>query len=141
MKKLLLTLLLSPLPSITFGSEWLHLFNTEAEAYYLDLESLKPVNRFNKDLSKGWVKIEIIKDIEKDGMTVGDYGLTLWNFDCDTNKLGLVQAIRYKNGKSLGTSFNISVPTMRDAIPDTVGEDLLSRACSISKIQNSKENL
>lgn len=64
MKKLLLTLLLSPLSSITFGSEWLHLFNTEA--YFLDLESLKPVNRFNKDLSKGWVKIEIIKDIEKD---------------------------------------------------------------------------
>jgi len=121
---------------LAHASEWMHLFNTDAEEYYIDLESIKPTNSYNKDTIKSWFRVDIFKDVVKDGMAVGDKTYVLYTMDCKYKKLGLTQGIRYKNGKQFGTNLNMPNPLMKDAIPDSNGDEMLSKACSIYEIQN-----
>lgn len=135
MKKLL-TFSLIFFVQFSHAAEWLHIFNTETEEYYVDIESVKNVNSYNKDLVKAWFKLDIFKDIAKDGMGVGDKTMVLYQIDCKSKKMGLLQGIRYKKGKPFGATLNMPNPNMKDVIPDSNGEDMLNRACSIYEIQN-----
>ncbi|MEB6681039.1 surface-adhesin E family protein [Acinetobacter lwoffii] len=137
MKNVILTgFLLGAIPISSYASDWMHVFNSDTDKYYIDLDSIKTVNSYNKDLIQAWYKMEVYNDIIKDGMGVGDKALVLYNFDCRKETMGVSQAIRYKGANPLGNSLNVKVPNMRAVIPDTIGAETLDRACTIYKIQD-----
>ena len=135
MKKFLIFLVFSVISPFVIASEWMYVFSSDTEKYYADLESFEKVNSYNDDLIKGWFKLEIFNDIEKDGLGVGDKTLVMYNFDCKFKKLGIAQGTRYKNNKPFGTSLSDPNPNMKYVIPDSIGAEILRQACSICRIQ------
>lgn len=136
MKNILILLFFSLISSSVMASEWMYVFSSDTEKYYADLESFEKVNNYNDELIKGWFKLEIFNDIEKDGQGVGDKTLVMYNLDCKFKKIGIAQGTRYKNNKPFGTSLSDPDPNMKYVIPDSIGAEILSRACSIYRIQN-----
>ena len=141
MKNIILTgFLLGVIPASSHASDWMHVFDSDTEEYHINLNSIKNVNGYDKDLIQAWYKRKIYNDIVKDGMGVGDEMLVLYHFDCKKEKIGISQAVKYKNKKPFGESLNTRVPNMRTVIPDTIGSEALERACTIYEIKNNPEN-
>lgn len=135
MEKLIL-ILLTFISSFATAGEWLYLFNSETEKYSIDLESVKNVNNYNKDLIKAWYKLEAYKSLASVDLRIGDETLILYNFDCKKETMGISQAQKYRNKKPTDQYVNIKVPNMKQVIPDTLGTETLNRACAIHQINN-----
>ena len=136
MKNIILAgFLLGVVSAPSHAADWMHILDSDTDKYYIDLDSIKTVNSYNKDLIQAWYKMEVYNDIVKDGMGVGDKALVLYNIDCRKETMAILQAIKYKGGNPLDGRLDVKVPNMRAVIPDSIGAEMLDRACAIYKIQ------
>lgn len=125
MKKLLLLLSIISF-SNSYSQKWEPLFDSEKGSYYY---------KANTD-DTAWTKlvfekIEYYSSKTRKSEIVDGYKMTLWKFDCEKKKLGIIQAIVYsKDGKSLDSfSQNEVLVEMNYVIPESIGERLLWSFC------------
>lgn len=120
------------------NDDWFYMGSTDESKYYINIQSITETKEFGKTLVKAWIKDEIFNDLTKDGLSVGDNSLMLYNLDCQENKIGLKASTSYKNRKMIpGKSFNRSYVEMKDVIPDSIGQSILAYGCEGMRIKNS----
>lgn len=86
---------------------------------------------FGKTYRQAWFKQEIINDLNpNDQLTVGDFMLNLWRFDCAQRKLGLSRSIEFKRDGRYVQDIKNPVVAMASIIPDTSGYLMWQKACS-----------
>ncbi|POS00718.1 hypothetical protein Q361_1275 [Flavobacterium croceum DSM 17960] len=120
MKKILLLLSLFTF-SFSYSQDWKLLFETESETYYY-----KP-----NTSETAWIKTisEKQRNIEKGVEKLDAYEITLWKFDCDSKKLGVISSSIYsKDGKVLD-SLKIKETVMNCISPESIREKLLKVFC------------
>lgn len=116
---------------------WFYSTNSTEKNAYINYNHIKlmPNNKV-----EAWVKYIIFNDLTKDGMTVGDYTMTLSMYDCTAETYKNISSIDYqkKTGKVLNT---YKVPSYKSeyesVIPDTVGETVLNDVCSFAYIKQN----
>ncbi|HCA5022796.1 TPA: hypothetical protein MW161_000534 [Acinetobacter baumannii] len=136
MKKILIVVMLTLLSSrMVNAAEWLQVFASDTDQYFIDLSSIKKNN--NGDVN-AWFKRQIYNDTRKDGLTVGDYTLLLYQIDCNQSKYGIVSSQIYKNNKPLtNRGYVVKFVDMSPAIPETIGEGVVQRGCKAWEILNN----
>ena len=120
-------------------SDWLEMGRTDEFNYFINVPSVKNINVYGKPIIQAWIKMEIYNDITKDGLSVGDYSLLLYHINCEDETIGLKSSTDYKsNGKTLGRSLNYTSVEMKDVIPNSIGQGILSYGCAAIEYKNSK---
>ena len=112
--------------------EWVLASKSNENITYVDINSISQVREYAyTHYKKAWFKQVIYNDISKDGMTVGDYTMSLDWFDCSGDSSGTKQIVSYKkNGQIVpNSSRSRSYVNMTDVIPGTVGESMLQAVC------------
>ena len=107
--------------SISYSQNWKLLFETKSETYYY-----KP-----NTSETAWIKTisEKQKNPEKGVERIDGYTITLWKFDCNSKKLGVISSSIYsKDGKVLD-SLKIKETVMNYITPDSDHERLLKVFC------------
>ena len=122
------------LPMNIFAApEWIVASKSDQAITYLDMNSISQVKEYSySHYKKAWFKQVIYNDLEKDGMSVGDYTISLDWIDCSGNSSGTKQRISYKkNGQIIpNSSRSTSYVNMTEVIPGTVGESMLEAVCN-----------
>lgn len=120
------------------NSDWLEMGRTGEYNYFINVPSVKNINVYGKPMIQAWIKMVIYNDITKDGLTVGDYSLLLYQINCQDETIGLKSSTDYKNnGKTLGRSFDKTYVEMKDVIPNSIGQGILSYGCAAIDYKNS----
>lgn len=122
------------LPMNIFAApEWVIASKSNEYVTYLDINSISQVKEYSyTQFKKAWFKQVIYNDLSKDGMSVGDYTMTLDWLDCAGNSSGTKQSVSYKkNGEVIpNSSRSTSYVNMTEVIPGTVGESMLEAVCN-----------
>lgn len=94
-----------------------------------------------KTLSSGrieaWIKSVVVNDLTKDGLSLGDYSMELFQFDCNDRTSKQISYTDY-NKKSGTVIRSYTYPTygqFKAVIPGSVGEARLENACFIGYIK------
>lgn len=125
-------LILGAISNLSFAADWKYITYSDENLYGIDINSISQVTEYPyQKYKKAWIKSAIQNDLTKDGMTVGDYTMMLYWADCNAKTIGLKAATPYKNdGKVIpNKSFSTSYVSMKDIIPDTIGEGILDSIC------------
>jgi hypothetical protein len=123
--------------SVAYAERWFDLGSTDEVKMALDLETIS----FQNGYVKAWEKNTIYNDITKDGLTVGDYTKILWKVDCTGKRLGVIRSLSYKKTHVVnGDTGSYAYPVMRDVIPETHGETLLTDACYAWELIKQQEH-
>lgn len=140
MKKIFIvcTLLLST--SNSFADDWFKINETDESRFYINIPSISETNYLGKNVVKAWIKDLIYNDLTKDGLSVGDYTMTLSYSNCDDKTVGIKSQTQYKAGKVFGNQINNSYVTMKDVIPNTIGESILAYSCEGLRLKNSSQD-
>lgn len=128
-------LLCAGLATTSHAEEWteLNVVGNEFQLFYKPT-SLHTVKKFTgSQYQQAWFKQVIVNDINaNDNLTVGDYVLNLWRFDCAGHKTGLVKSLYYRQtGQYLSQTLTPYV-FMSATIPDTAGEVMWTQVCNPS---------
>lgn len=123
--------------SVKANTDWFKMGKTDEAIYSINIRTISQESLYGKQLVKAWIKEEIYNDISKDGLTVGDSTVMHYHSDCTNNKIGLKSSTTYRKGKMLGSSLNNSYVSMKDVIPDSIGESILSYSCEGMNIKQS----
>ena len=114
---------------------WLELSKSNDSISYYNYHYVK-VN--NPNVATAWIKSVITDDIEKDGMTVGDYTMNSFQFDCRNETISLLATHSYnvKTRKLINSNtISVSNRSADTVIPESVGAIQLKRICFISHIK------
>ena len=111
------------------NAEWEQVGTTNEHIYLVDPDKIRTASEYGKSYLKVWVKKIIYNDITKDGFSVGDYEIDLWQMDCNGLTSGLKSYAEYKKNGSLVNSHQLNYVTMTDVIPNSIGEAILEKAC------------
>ncbi|MCD9853357.1 hypothetical protein LUD75_01470 [Epilithonimonas sp. JDS] len=113
--------------SFSYAQEWKYIFENDTDTFYY----------MPNTENTAWIKVVSGKTEyhpkSSTGLKVIDgYVLTLWKFDCDNRKAGLVQWKVYSKEDSLLNSLvqNKHLTEMAYVIPDSVGEGFLGVFCN-----------
>ncbi|MBJ8421915.1 surface-adhesin E family protein [Acinetobacter bereziniae] len=136
MKKLICFGILGFISSFAFAEDWVLIGKSHQDKTYLNVKSLKISNIYGQSYLKAWVKFEIYNDVVKDGLSLGDYTLVLYQIDCNQQKIGEVSVVNYKNKMVYGKTKDVAFPNMTDIVPGTVGETILDTSCETYKYKN-----
>ncbi|MEB3793850.1 MULTISPECIES: surface-adhesin E family protein [unclassified Acinetobacter] len=110
-----------------YAASWLPVFSSDTDRYYINIESVK---KTSYGMVNAWFKKEIVKDTVKDGQTIGDYTLLMYQVDCEQRKYGVLSAQAYKNNKHMpNSSFTSSYSEMTPAVPESIGEGVVDKSC------------
>lgn len=116
----------------TNAANWFPVFSSDTDQYYLNVDNIK---KNSSGQVNAWFKREIVRDTVKDGLTIGDYTLVLYQIDCEQNKFGVISSQTYKNNQPLSNGrFEQSFVKMSPAIPETIGEGAVEKACKAWEI-------
>lgn len=138
MRKLISALIFIICPVIgNTSDDWFYMGKTNESKYYINIPSISEFNEYGSKLVKSWIKEEIYNDITKDGLTVGDHTMFLYQLDCKNNKIGLKSMTSYKGNKPFGIPTNKSYVEMRDVIPESIGQSILAYSCEGLRIKNT----
>lgn len=123
-KNLLLSLLfVAPVAK----AEWIEVDRDKETIFYMDPERI--ISTYDSlKYAETWVKQVIHTDVTKDGLAVGDYQLTKFNFKCNTNEFGIAAMYSYSKGKLINSDVARSV-AFSPAIPDSRGEFVTYIVC------------
>ena len=117
----------------SYASDWMFVGDTDEQRIELDLESIKKIGSGNfttdRSTTQFWVKKTIINDLTKDGLSVGDYSLSLFNINCLNDTLGFKSAVRYKNNKIFDNYID-SYVKMQPIVPETIGSSYSKIVCA-----------
>lgn len=112
------------------AESWVFVGETDESKYYIDSDRIQTINEYGKNYQKIWVKELIYNDITKDGLTVGDYYLQLFQIDCKNQMFGMKVFASYKNNGHKIESEHLNRVSMRDAIPGSIGDSVVQYACN-----------
>lgn len=140
-------LLLCGLCSTSFAAdEWEQVGSSNQYAIFMSAQRFKPVKATTYDSKpvkvEAWSKWIIVSDLVKDGRTIGDYNLSLSQYDCTNDTLKLITTTSYK--KSGAHQQTYSPPSYSEpsrVVPDTIGEAQLKIACMVLEKINRGESL
>ena len=122
------------------SDDWFLMGSTQESRYYINMPSISESTEYGKTIVKSWIKIQIYNDLTKDGLSVGDYSLMLYQVNCNENTIGLKTSTSYKAGKPYGSQINKSFVQMNDVIPESIGQDILAYTCEGNKIKKDNAN-
>lgn len=109
---------------------WLDSARSSTELYQLNLNYFTDTSSSYTSRMQVWVKSIIIKDIVKDGLSVGDYTMSLEEYDCTNNTSKFFESVSYdlKTGSTVN-SYKSPYPKEHKIVPGSVGEHLLKDIC------------
>lgn len=113
-------------------AEWNLLIQTSdsSESVYINLDRLRVINEKSRHIEY-WTKTIIDKDVEQDGLSVGDYYLSLFEVKCDSRLFALKSFHAFKkSGKSL-YSDNNEYLSFKPLVPDTVTDATSDFWCDV----------
>ncbi|WP_379964893.1 hypothetical protein [Epilithonimonas sp. UC225_85] len=126
MNKLLLASGLS-IFSLSYAQDWKYIFENNTDTFYY-----KPNTE-----NTAWIKVisgktEYYPKTSTGLKVIDGYVLTLWKFDCENKKAGLIQWNAYSKEDSFLVSFqqNTYLLEMVYAIPDSLEQGFLGVFCS-----------
>lgn len=126
MKKIVSILCLGLLSSATFGA-W-EKIDTEQEYHvFLDRDRIKK-DYPQKNNVQAWLKFIVHTDLTPDELSVNDYKIVQYEFNCDEKTRAISAIFAYKN-KQLIFSDDIKTPTYKSVAPDSTGEYNLNQVC------------
>lgn len=133
MKNLISGLTFFLLAHNVYAANWSLLGETAEYRHELDLESIKKaknsgISSYNA-VTQFWVKKTIVKDLTKDGLSIGDYVLNLYFIDCNEDTLGIKSIVKYKNSEVID-SYTENTVKMYPIVPETVGSSYLKSVCT-----------
>lgn len=140
-------LLLCGLCSPSFAAEeWEQVGSSSQYAIFMSAQRIKPVRSIAYESKpakvEAWAKWVIVSDLVKDGRTVGDYNLTLNQYDCANDTLKLITTTSYKkNGETLETYASSGYTEPGRVVPDSIGEAQLKIACMVLDKINKGETI
>lgn len=141
MNKTYLALSLFLVCTPTFASDdWFLMGNTKESKYYINMPSISETREYGKTIVKSWIKIQIFNDLTKDGLSVGDYTLMLYQVNCNENTIGVKTSTSYKDGKPYGSQINKTYVQMNDVIPESIGQSILAYSCEGNSIKKENAN-
>lgn len=118
-----------------YSKEWISIGTTNEYNFDMNYRYLKAKTN---DIVESWIKTTVEKDLTKDGLSVGDYTMFLYNFHCSEGSVKLVTYTKYnKAGKNLNSYTSPSYTNFRPVIPETVAEKLIKAACTYNIIKFS----
>lgn len=82
---------------------------------------------------KVWVKTAVYEDLVQDGLSIGDYRMSLYLINCNFRALGIKSVTTYKktkNGNFTNETGSVSYPKLEEAIPNSIGESVVDTVCS-----------
>ncbi|MBY0444975.1 MAG: hypothetical protein K2Q15_07190 [Burkholderiales bacterium] len=115
---------------------WVALDGGTEKNSFVDMCSIVTVGQYKK----AWMKFEF-SQIQKNMKDNGhDYVkmLSLYYFDCDGKRFGMVNSNFYANDNSLVDSFklNIGDVEMTDVAPESIGDTLMTYVCLVGDLSN-----
>lgn len=129
MLKIIFVLLMVSIYSAKVNAEWQNIGSTDEHIYFLDPDKIRKASGYGDSYLKVWVKQVIFNDITKDGLSVNDYSIVLWQVDCNGLTIGMKSYAEYKKDGRLVNSNQKSYVSMSDVIPNSIGEGILEKAC------------
>lgn len=140
-------LVLSSISNFSFAAdEWEQISGTKEQAVYMSAQRMKAVKLKSYESGKptkieAWDKSIITYDSIKDGRTVGDYTVALYEYDCTDETSKLITATNYKsNGDVQGSSYTPSYRQASRVLPNSIGETQLKIVCQVlDKMNNGEE--
>jgi len=101
---------------------------------YVHYDYVKPLANGNVE---AWLKVVVINDLTKDGLSLGDYTMELVQYNCNNRTLKTISYTDYSNktGKVINTYTFPSYKDFQAVIPETVGESRLEGACLMNYIK------
>lgn len=124
--------------SIFANEEWFEMGRTDESRYYLNVPSVKETNVYGKSVVQSWVKMVIFNDISKDGLSVGDYSMLLYQSNCDEETLGIKSITDYKKDRVFGRPTSNSYVQMKDVLPNSIGKAILEYSCAALEYKKSE---
>lgn len=127
MKKLIILSILGCLTTTTFA-EWKQI-DAEQEYYvYLDTDRIKK-DYPKKGNVQAWLKFVVHTDLTPDELSVNDYKIVRYEFNCNEKTRAISAFSAYKN-KNLISSDEIKKPVYKTVFPDSTGEYNLNQVCN-----------
>lgn len=136
-------LLVVSLSSICFSEEnidrWVLYGKSPFGDYYYDKMS---VTKGSKNIIRVWEKVKFTKE-GKDSQTKDrkyskipkyewdklDFGINLYEFDCENNTRRLLSFVDYNDEERIIEKFNVANPEIEPVIPGSINESLLKSVC------------
>lgn len=111
---------------------WLDSAGSSTEVYQLNLNYFTDTSSSYASRMQVWVKNIILKDTVKDGLSVGDYTMSLQEYDCTNNTSKVLESVSYnvKTGSTID-SYKPPYPKEHKIVPGSVGEQLLRDICMV----------
>lgn len=125
MIRVLTTVILLSIASITSAANWVYVTENNTDAYFLDTSSIT----HERGVSRAWFKQVIFNDIVKDGRTVGDSTKAYYFFNCTEKTIWGKSYVQYTNGK-VSKSDTFDYPRYAPITPDSIGEALYEATCN-----------
>lgn len=95
------------------------------------------VNQPSSGITKAWVKQVVVKDLQKDGLNVGDFSMYYVEYNCTERTYRNISYTDYnKNTGAVIDSYTF--PSYRDfkpVIPNSVGESQFNAICLMSDMK------
>ncbi|WP_335954013.1 surface-adhesin E family protein [Acinetobacter higginsii] len=135
MKNLFILCLLIATSSHSFADDWFQINETDESKFYINVPSISETNSYGKKVVKAWIKDVIYNDLTKDGLSVGDNTMSLFYSNCEDNTVGIKSITQYKNGKVFGSQISNSYVNMKDVIPNSIGQSILTYSCEGMRIK------
>ncbi|AYO54674.1 MULTISPECIES: surface-adhesin E family protein [Acinetobacter] len=126
------------IPSLSSANDWVNIASSNESHLYLNMSSVKEKKQYNQTLVQGWIKSVIFNDLTQDGLSVGDYYMSLYQTDCNEQKFGLITQTRYKKEKVFGESYQPYSVNMQYAIPETIGAGIIESLCIANEIKQGR---
>ena len=111
------------------GSDWNLIGSDNQFNYYYRPEGSSHVNGINQEM--GWFKAVVIKDIAKDGLSIGDEKWYNLSFDCNNYSYALLEKTRSING-NFETEIGIGTRPrmMNQVVPGSMIETMYEVRCA-----------
>lgn len=115
----------------TWANEWIFIAKNAEYELYIAPSTIKTVqrNKIRPKYQQAWFKFYIHNDLTKDGLSVGDYKLRYFQFDCAQQTLGLVSGIDYFQDGTIAKNEKPQSIDMKPVVPDSVGQGLSDAIC------------
>lgn len=115
--------------------EWINVGESTGDNFDLNYKYLKTKPY---GIIETWIRATVINDIVEDGLSVGDYTMFLYNFNCSESSTKVLSYTNYKkSGKNFESGTKPIYTGFRPVIPGSIGESLLSSACDYNAIKNN----
>lgn len=127
-RKISLLLALAIIPTAAHAANWVYVTTSSTNAeYFIDKDSVRTISSGypKKEIVLAWFKI----DYSKDRTVSRRESKILYHFDCANQQMALMNWVDYDAQGRVLDSNNFSYPSFKPAVPDTIGYDMLDRAC------------